>query len=73
MFGTISQTIGKFNSTDTEGSDLSYDSSSEEQQGAPQTDKQDDDILISRNVGVFKEQMQRFLLSRPELGEEIKF
>lgn len=56
----------KFESDDTEGSDLSYESSYDEKDEANNQDQK-------KNIQLFKEQMVRFLLTHPELNDDIKF
>ncbi|KAL4430312.1 hypothetical protein ABPG74_019471 [Tetrahymena malaccensis] len=56
-----------FESDDTEGSDLSYESSFDEKEDNQGINKE------QKNINLFKEQMVRFLLTHPELQDDIKF
>lgn len=84
----------KFDSDDTEGSDLSYESSfdeKEDNQGASsslfkiimKTNLANVIIIFciywwcpseeQKNINLFKEQMVRYMLTHPELQDDIKF
>lgn len=51
----------KFDSDDTEGSDLSYESSFDEKEDNQGASKE------QKNINLFKEQMVRYMLTHPEL------